>query len=260
MTNKEFVEKLLNVAKNYKTYYASGTFGQCATNSFIDGKAKQYPKWYTKSRVNKLKALPDDTRLFDCCGLIKGVCWGFPDLKYNSNGCPDANDQGLWNMALEKSKSFTQIEIGELLWMQGHVGVYIGNGLGIECTMSWQNKVQITAVSNIGPKSGYPSRKWAGHGKLPFINYSNENQNDSHGPSGDSKVDVSKYPILKKGSKGYYVVILQKLLVEKGYDPNGIDGVFGPGCDKAVRQYQKDHKLVVDGCVGPKTWDSLINS
>jgi hypothetical protein len=31
--------------------------------------------------------------------------------------------------------------------------------------------VQITAVGNIGTKSGYKSRKWTKHGKLPYIEY-----------------------------------------------------------------------------------------
>ena len=57
--------------------------------------------------------------------------------------------------------------------------------------------------------------------------------------------------------------ILQQLLVDKGYNPNGIDGIFGNGCLKAVKEFQKNNtdingkKLVVDGYVGQKTWGSL---
>ena len=36
--NQEFVDRLLKVREKYKTCYASGTFGQCATPSFIDQK------------------------------------------------------------------------------------------------------------------------------------------------------------------------------------------------------------------------------
>lgn len=260
MNNKEFVVKLLQVYRDYKTCYAKGTFGQKATDTFINQKAIQYPKWYTDSRVKSLKALSDDVRLFDCCGLIKAVLWGFPNTVYTSNGVPEGNDQDLWNRSKDKSQSFSNIQIGELLWMQGHVGVYIGEGKAIECTASWANKVQITAVENLGHISGLHSRRWTGHAKLPYIEYTANEQKPNQDSSSTSKVDVSKYPIIKRGSKGQYVTILQRKLVEKGYDPKGIDGIFGPGCDKAVRQYQKDKGLVVDGCVGPKTWNSLMNS
>ena len=104
-------------------------------------------------------------------------------------------------------------------------------------------------------KGGQAKGVWTQHGLFtPWVSYSGTTQ-----PSQPTKVDVSKYPILKKGSRGSYVLKLQQLLVSKGYDPKGCDSIFGPGCDKAVRQFQKDSKLVVDGCVGPKTWDKLIN-
>lgn len=66
-----------------------------------------------------------------------------------------------------------------------------------------------------------------------------------------------QYPVLKKGSTGEYVKLLQSILVEKGYDPKGIDGIFGPGCLAAVKKFQADNGLAVDGCVGPKTWAAL---
>ena len=259
MTNTEFANKLLEVRK-YQTRYAKGTFGQRATDSFINQKAKQYPKWYTDSRVASLKALSDDTRLFDCVGLIKGVMWGFPNIIYTSNGVKDYSDQTIWEVSTDKSYDFAHVEVGELLWLQGHVGVYIGQGKAIECTTAGTGNVQITAVSNIGQIAGLRSRKWTTHSKLPFIVYNaTEGSNSNDKP----KVDYSHYPILKKGSTGQYVKILQQLLVDKGYNPNGIDGIFGNGSLKAVKSYQSENtdingkKLVVDGCVGQKTWGSL---
>lgn len=39
--------------------------------------------------------------------------------------------------------------------MPGHWGMYIGDGLAVECTPIWDNGAQITAVQNIGTKAGY---------------------------------------------------------------------------------------------------------
>ena len=65
------------------------------------------------------------------------------------------------------------------------------------------------------------------------------------------------YPILKRGSKGDKVKYLQYKLLSKLYNPGEIDGSFGPKVDNAVRRFQKDNGLVVDGIVGKNTWNKL---
>ena len=66
-------------------------------------------------------------------------------------------------------------------------------------------------------------------------------------------------PTLRKGSTGVYVVECQNDLIRLGYDlsPYGADGKFGNKTEAAVKAFQKDHGLYVDGVVGPMTWDAL---
>ena len=66
-------------------------------------------------------------------------------------------------------------------------------------------------------------------------------------------------PTLKRGSKGPYVVDMQTKLSKLGYDlgPCGIDGDFGRATEKAVKAFQGDHGLKVDGICGPATWAAL---
>lgn len=65
-------------------------------------------------------------------------------------------------------------------------------------------------------------------------------------------------PTVRRGSSGDAVRLLQAILTWFGYDPQGIDGIFGAHTEEAVRRYQHDNPgLVVDGIVGPKTWRSL---
>jgi len=68
--------------------------------------------------------------------------------------------------------------------------------------------------------------------------------------------------ILKCGSKGEDVKKLQKLLNARGLSPHPIviDGVFGPTTLTAVKKFQRQADIPVDGVVGGKTWDSLFAS
>jgi immune inhibitor A len=64
-------------------------------------------------------------------------------------------------------------------------------------------------------------------------------------------------PTLRRGSKGADVEHLQTRLTAIGVDPGPIDGIFGSRTLRAVRSFQVDRGLVVDGIVGPKTWAAL---
>ena len=64
-------------------------------------------------------------------------------------------------------------------------------------------------------------------------------------------------PTLKLGSSGPDVEALQQKLLALGFDPNGIDGNFGSGTDKAVRAFQQANGLLVDGTVGTGTQAAL---
>lgn len=64
---------------------------------------------------------------------------------------------------------------------------------------------------------------------------------------------------LERGIKGRTVRKLQKALKKR---PAGrglkVDGKFGPATEEAVRTFQRNHHLEVDGVVGPKTWRVLL--
>lgn len=64
-------------------------------------------------------------------------------------------------------------------------------------------------------------------------------------------------PLLKRGSTGSDVVYLQQSLSKLGYNPGPIDGIFGPLTEQAVRNFQADKGLVVDGIVGRRTWAAI---
>lgn len=186
MKNTVLVGKAVDIAKNYKTTYIWGGIGLPITAETIKRAEKSYSKNTTSGYVAAAKKLSGDPKAFyfDCIGLIKSILWGwcgdnsktYGGAKYASNGVPDIGADATITKCSEVSTKFSSMVPGEVVWCKGHIGIYIGDGLAVECTPSWKNGVQITAVGNIGKKSGYNTRYWTKHGKLPWVDYSEEQE------------------------------------------------------------------------------------
>lgn len=174
-----FIAKAKDAALNHKTLYVMGCFGAPMT-AYNKARYTQNHDYNKKpERTAMINAATEDTFGFDCVCLIKGLLWGWSADKskvyggasYASNGVPDLGADTMINVCTGVSTDFSKIEPGEVVWKSGHIGIYIGDGLAVECTPAWKNQVQITAVANIGQKSGYASRSWTKHGKLPYVDY-----------------------------------------------------------------------------------------
>lgn len=182
MTSTEFVNKLIDIANNKKTLYVLGAIGSPLTDAnkarYINNHCSEYNG--QSVRKDKIQKASKDTFGFDCVCLIKSVLWGwngdttksYGGATYASNGVPDIGADSIINVCSGISTNFNQIEVGELVWKQGHVGIYIGEGLTVECTPIWSDGVQITSCNS--QKTGYNCRYWTKHGKLPYIDYTKE--------------------------------------------------------------------------------------
>lgn len=138
LTNIGLVEL---VKKAYKEGwgYVNGTYGNILTESLLNAKCTQaggvgaYNSQWRDKYIKKFMG----KRVSDCYGLIKAYVWWTAEgksPKYNANGCIDRNQEGAYRAATKKGPLSTMPDIpGIVLWMTGHVGVYIGNGEFIEC-------------------------------------------------------------------------------------------------------------------------------
>jgi peptidoglycan hydrolase-like protein with peptidoglycan-binding domain len=63
--------------------------------------------------------------------------------------------------------------------------------------------------------------------------------------------------MLKSGSTGDDVKMLQRLLMVRGHNPGPVDGIFGPQTEAALRAYQEAAGLDADGIAGPKTMEAI---
>ena len=140
-----------------------------------------------------------------------------------------------------------------------HVGLFIGGD---------------TVIEALGTKAGVTTSKvsatkWTHWGELCGVDYDaapgsdeilRDAQNDTAGAAASAcHPEQREGSLLRKGSKGDAVREVQTLLQKKGYDLGkcGVDGDFGSATEKAVRQFQADHVLTVDGVAGPETRAAL---
>lgn len=186
MNNKELVAKCIDIAKNYRTLYVMGCFGAPMVGGNVNRYCQNHSYNRNPERTRMIRAAANKQPPvygFDCVCLIKGILWGwngnpngtYGGARYASNGVPDISADGMIGRCNGVSTTgWDRMVPGEAVWCSGHIGIYIGDGLAVECTPRWENCVQITAVANIGSKSGYNARKWTKHGKLPYITYKQE--------------------------------------------------------------------------------------
>ena len=267
MTSKQFIDKLKWLVNDVPNEYYSGKL-------WLD---------YNKS-----------TKRFrmDCVLSVKGILWNFSANKdknrggaiYCSNGVADFSCNGALSYCTDVSTKFDNLTPGEYLCMKGtkynHTGVYLGNGKVFECTTGWgTKKCIISDIDSKGTRSykGVKNLKWTYHGKLKYIDYSDEpvpmgqvailqtalNKQWNLGLA----VDNSFGPATTKACREhqlYYgvkapimVKWLQTRLKELGYSL-AVDGSFGPDTKKKIIQFQKSKGLNPDAIVGQYTYKALI--
>ncbi|MBS7299443.1 MAG: peptidoglycan-binding protein [Eubacteriales bacterium] len=121
-----------------------------------------------------------------------------------------------------------------------HTGLHIGGGVIIHC-----------AYNDAGVQYGNISDTAWTHYAIPAGLYTAE-EIAAAGKAADNVVFT-----LRSGSKGDDVVKLQTALNALGYDCGEADGIFGAKTEAAVRNFQRDHSLTVDGIAGRDTQAAL---
>lgn len=241
--------------------YWYGTVVYPCTESRLKDKAKQYPDHYGASRMPKYyQAIADRKVGMDCVGMIKGFFWtnggqGVVEYlnggetysnKYQSNGCPDKSANGMLAWCKQQGCKWGKIAdipnvSGILVFFNGHVGLYCGNGEVIEAR-----------GFNFGVvKTQLRDRPWKHWAYLPdfLIEYIEE---------------ITKNlgcRLLKRTSPnttGADVAELQARLNKLGYDCGKVDGDFGTKTEAGVVAFQTAAGIEVDGKFGNESLKALI--
>lgn len=196
----------------------------------------------------------------DCCG--KNL--PFDEITKGTGASTSSSGNGLYKVTAEdglnirqgRSASSTKLgcipfdEVVEVTNISSNWGEVTFSGIKGYVNVSYLKKVTASAVS--------PSKynEWVARLQKTCndLGYSNQRVDGYSG-----KNTLAGCPVLKKGSKGAVVKLLQEHLTNVyKIDCNGIDGLFGNGMQSAVKKYQANNGLDVDGSVGKKTWSKIL--
>jgi len=191
-------------------------------------------KWYPGGR----------TRFFDCRGFTYWII-----KQVTGQELIGAGATSQWNRASNWSAK------GEIATMPKDtlVCLFVKKGNTMEHTGFGLNNETVECSAGVQHFTKR-NRKWT-HWAVPAMVYGEVNPPT---PTPEPIPDTDK-PTLRKGSKGEYVKELQKGLQKLGYDLGscGVDGDFGRATKAAVRAFQADRGLKIDGICGPATWAAL---
>lgn len=201
---------------------------------------------------------------YDCSSFVI-ECWNHAGIPVKVNG---ASYTGNMLSAFLKSGFHTvdintqKLQKGDvLLNVQHHTALYIGNNQIVQATIAENGTIHGKSGDQTGGEIGIYSYynfpwdyvlRYNPPEEIPtdpdeFINY------------GDSHFDNVQLPMLKIGYYGPAVSAMQAALAYHGFlSVSKITGGFGTETEKAIKQFQKQHKLEIDGICGINTWTELI--
>ncbi len=236
ITAKALIEKFkFALAENWG--YIWGTYGQLWTKEKQAGATDEKARLYGEKWIGH--------RVADCSGL---GYWAFSELggfivhgsntiwnEYVTDRCELKNGQRTDGKPLFPGDPVFLKKTEDGVVKRHHIGYYVGGDTVIEAK---------------GTQWGVVTSKltrWHETAHWYNVLY-------------DNGAYFGKLLTLKRGMRGEQVRLLQETLNEL---PAGAaldlkeDGIFGAETEKAVRQFQADYGLTVDGVVGRKTWDAL---
>ena len=256
VTGKQYADEVLRRANvSPKPGYIWGTSGQIWRQCDQDALVKKYNSDPVKYKDLKLGAQIGSKWIghivYDCSGLTmrSGKAFGL-DYAHGSNS--SYRNDCAYKGKLTKGMSLpvgAWVYTGKSSTDHPHIGTYTGDG--------WVTEAQGTKAGVTRTK--LTDSKWTYWGLGKGITFDFVPGQDGKPTPSPDPTPSKSHPTLKKGSKGASVKEMQQLLIKKGYKlpKYGADGDFGTETLNAVKQFQKDKGLKVDGIVGSQTWKAL---
>lgn len=242
---------------------------QLAKDGYIMGATGQNPAkwsknswWFTQySGKQKEKALywrDHAKRVWDCNGLAEGYYKDVTGIDINTraryNYANWCSVKGSGKVPNKHKVPGLAVFIGNTASTITHVGYLVEPVNRSNPEGDWY-VIEARGVMYGVVKTKLNSRGWNYWGYMDkYFDYTNHSESTN-----TEKATNFGYRTLRNGSVGEDVKELQKRLIAKGYKmpKYGADGEFGDETEKAVKEFQRDNNLTVDGIVGKQTYAAL---
>jgi hypothetical protein len=226
-----------------KWVYVYGYKNGKVTKDRVEQLAKMYPSVFVTS-IKKLSLGKVGKMATDCSGF---VC--------NAAGIPHIGSSQIYSSAPSKwgVSNLKHVNNAMFIWRSGHVALIEIDDKGNK----WILEAQSTATDLKRTRFETRYKKFTHYGEIKGVVYSKD---DTSPTLPKKKVNPYKKPTstIRFGAKGESVKWIQWELVECGYKLK-IDGIFGGNTLIFAKKFQQSSKLTVDGIVGTKTINALVN-
>ena len=193
----------------------------------------------------------------DCSSLVitalKAAGFDVGGSTYTGNMLSNLTDRG-WVVAQTYPKSASGLKPGDILLNDSnHGAMWVGGHLD-QASIDERGRA---SGGQTGDQTGYETNARGfyvyAHGGWPHV------LRYTGGQTAVVTASLSADPYNPNGYDSGYVKNVQARLVSLGYSvgASGADGILGADTYSAVKAYQKDHGLAVDGIPGPDTLGAL---
>lgn len=247
------------------------------SNAYLDDKTKNagynnYTKYWRDSRLEGMMAYYGYPASSDFAGgknwpyCADGIFWAFMKALGVSraqelllhNGAAFINCETMYGKAVAAKQLISAPKPGSVVLFYNSSGVHYHTEFcyavknGIMYTIGWNTSGASSVIANGGGvcDKRYVISKTKAHYFMPAYKDTSSTITATHGTS---------VTLLKYGSKGSAVKDMQTKLIALGYSCGscGADGEFGSGTLAAVKAFQWDECLEIDGIYGEQTAEAL---
>lgn len=200
----------------------------------------------------------------DCSALVLFCVW---EAGYMTSKPTWGNTDTLWSQLeplgfTRKRATKANTPRGTILLRTGHVAVSMGNGMVAQASIDERGKIsggQAGDQTGLETKVSADPHNWEWFIYPPDYASGASSASPSTSTSTPSKgVKVYSFPVVKSGSKGAAVYMMQSVFNIRFSYSLALDGSCGPASTAALKAVQGHLGLTQDGSCGPLTWQAIL--